>query len=253
MNSHLNIFTNSSCRFLAFAACASLASVAVPVFAQAKERPVQKTQATAPLAPPAVASKPAAQAPAVGPAGAEQKYKTNLKGPAGAPIRVVEFADFMCGGCQQASVALRGYFAQQGDDINLTFKNFPLEQTCNPGVSRTVHTGSCELALGAICASDLGMFWAYHDRIFSRSWEQASRQDVIDNGVAVGMNKAKLEACLASPEAKSKLALQVKEGFEVNVQVTPTLVVNGRKLSATSQFASAVEEERKKLAATPAK
>ena len=64
------------------------------------------------------------------------------------------------------------------------------------------------------------------------------------------MNKAKLEACLASPEARSKLALQVKEGFEVNVQLTPTLVVNGRKLAATNQFASAVEEERKKLAST---
>lgn len=183
-----------------------------------------------------------------------QKYKTNVKGPADAPIKVVEFADFMCPGCQAASGALRSYFAQQGSDINLTFKNFPLEKTCNPGIGQSIHTGSCELALGAICASELGMFWDYHDRIFSRAWEVATRQDVIDNGVAVGMNKAKLEACLASPEAKSKLAIQVKEGFETMVQVTPTLVVNGRKLSATNQFASAVEEERKKLAAAaPAK
>lgn len=182
-------------------------------------------------------------------AGAEQKYKTNVKGPADAPIKVVEFADFMCPGCQVASNALRGYFAQQGPDINLTFKNFPLEQSCNPGIGRTIHTGACELALGAICASELGVFWPYHDRIFSRSWERASRQDVIDNGVAVGMNKAKLEACLASPEATSKLALQVKEGFETNVTLTPTLVVNGKKLAATNQFASVVEEERKKLAA----
>lgn len=187
-------------------------------------------------------------------AAAGQKYKTNVKGPADAPIKVVEFADFMCPGCQAASGALRSYFAQQGSDINLTFKNFPLEKTCNPGIGQSVHNGACELALGAICASELGVFWDYHDRIFSRAWEVATRQDVIDNGVAVGMNKAKLEACLASPEAKSKLALQVKEGFETMVQVTPTLVVNGRKLSATNQFASAVEEERKKLAAAaPAK
>ena len=186
-------------------------------------------------------------------AGTESKYKTNVKGPADAPIKVVEFADFMCPGCQAASIALRGYFAQQGPDINLTFKNFPLEQSCNPGIGRTVHNGACELALGAICASELGVFWPYHDRIFSRSWEQATRQDVIDNGVAVGMNKAKLEACLASPDAASKLALQVKEGFEVNVTLTPTLVVNGKKLAATNQFANVVEEERKKLAALKSK
>ncbi len=194
--------------------------------------------------------KPAASAQAPG---AEQKYKTNVKGPADAPIKVVEFADFMCGGCQAASGALRSYFAAQGPDINLTFKNFPLEKTCNPSIGQSIHTGSCELALGSICASELGVFWAYHDRIFSRSWERATRQDVIDNGVAVGMNKAKLEACLASPEAASRLAIQVKEGFEAMVQVTPTLVVNGKKLTATNQFANAVEEERKKLAATPTK
>ena len=193
-------------------------------------------------------AKPAAP----GSAAPEQKYKTNVKGPADAPIKVVEFADFMCPGCRAASVALKEYFAQAKGDISLTFKNFPLEKSCNPGIGQGIHVGACELALGAICASELGVFWPYHDRIFSRAWEVATRQDVIDNGVAVGMNKAKLEACLASPEAKSKLAIQIKEGFETVVQVTPTLVVNGRKLNATNEFSSAIEAERKKLAAAPA-
>jgi protein-disulfide isomerase len=183
----------------------------------------------------------------------EQKYKTNVKGPADAPIKVVEFADFMCPACQAASGALRAYFAQQGSDINLTFKSFPLEKTCNPGIFQTLHNGACELALGSVCAAEQGLFWPYHDRIFSRTWEVATRQDVIDNAIAVGINKAKLEACMASPQAKSKLAIQVKEGFETDVKRTPTLVVNGRKLAEINQFASTVEEERKKLAATPSK
>ena len=42
---------------------------------------------------------------------------------------------------------------------------------------------------------------------------------------------------------------EIKEAFEIKVEVTPTLVVNGKKLQATNQFLSAVEEERKKLAA----
>lgn len=220
MNSIPKALTNSLSRGFALMALVTLAGSS---FAQEKAKP------TAP----------------------EQKYKTNLKGSADAPIKVVEFADFMCPGCRAASGALREYFAQQGGDINLTFKNFPLEKACNPGIGQSVHNGSCELALGAVCASELGVFWAYHDRIFSRAWEVATRQDVIDNGVAVGMNKTKLEACLASPEAKSKLAIQIKEGFETVVQVTPTLVVNGKKLNATNEFSSAVEAERKKLPGAP--
>ncbi len=228
MNSLSKALKKPSRRRLSLAALVAVVAVSGLALAQEKAKPTP-TPAAAPAAAP--------------------KYKTNVKGPADAPIKVVEFADFMCGGCQIAAGALRAYFDQQGNDISLTFKNFPLEKTCNPGIGQSIHTGACELALGAICASELEMFWPYHDRIFSRAWQVATRKDVIDNGVAVGMNKAKLEACMASPAANSKLALQIKEAFEIQVGSTPTLVVNGKKLQETNQFANAVEQERKKLAA----
>ena len=205
-----------------------LAAFTVTSFSQDKARPIAPAAA-------------AASAPIY-------KYKTNVKGPADAPIKVVEFADFMCPACQAASGALRGYFEQQGADINLTFENFPLEKTCNSAIQQTIHNGACELALGAVCASELGNFWGYHDRIFSRAWERATRQDVLDNAVAAGMDRAKFDVCMESSVAKSKLAIQIKEGVEVSVGVTPTLVVNGRKLTALNQFSATVEEERKKLA-----
>ena len=51
-----------------------------------------------------------------------------------------------------------------------------------------------------------------------------------------------------------KLALQVKEGFEIMVQSTPTLVVNGKKLNVPSEFSATVEAERQKAGgAAPAK
>jgi len=239
MNSIPNLFTHPFSRGLALVA---LVAFAGPSPAQEKAKP-----ATAPAAKPAAVAKAAAPAAkAATPAAPEAKYKTNQKGPSDAPIKVVEYADFMCPGCRAASGALREYLAQNAD-VNLTFKNFPLEKACNPGLGQTIHQGACELALGSVCAADFGVFWAYHDRIFSKAWEVATRQDVIDNGVAVGMDKARLEACLDSPDAKSRLALQVKDGFETMVQVTPTLVVNGKKLNSPSEFSNAVDAERKKL------
>ncbi|MEO5762327.1 MAG: thioredoxin domain-containing protein [Vicinamibacteria bacterium] len=250
MNSH-NASNRTAARTLAAIFFVAIVAGAGYSFAQA----AKPTPRTPKIAVPMAAVKPAADAkvPATTMAAPEQKYKTNVKGLADAPIKVTEFADFMCPGCQAASMALRSFYEKQGADINLTFKNFPLEQSCNPGIGRTVHNGACELALGSVCASELGMFWAYHDRIFSRSWEQATRQDVLDNGLAIGLNKAKFETCLASPDAKSKLAIQVKEGFEANVNLTPTLLVNGKKLSNINQFATVIDEERKKLATPAAK
>jgi protein-disulfide isomerase len=232
---------NSISKFLSLTGLVAMVALILPAQAQEKAKAAGPTPAMKP-----------ASAKAAAPAAAEPKYKGNQKGPADAPIKVIEFADFMCPGCRAASGALREYLVQHGD-VNLTFKNFPLEKSCNPGLGQTIHQGACELAMGAICAADLGAFWPYHDRIFSRAWEYATRQDVLDNGVAAGMDKTKLEACLNSADAKSKLALQVKEGFETGVERTPTLVVNGKKLNEPSEFTNTVEAERQKTApAAPA-
>ena len=169
------------------------------------------------------------------------------KGPKDAPVTVVEFADFMCGGCQMISGALRSFMAAN-PDIKLHFRNFPLEQTCNPGVGSTLHPGACALALGGFCAAEQSLFWPYHDRVFSRGWTRATDTDVIDLAVGAGADRAKFTACLASPATKSKLALDVQAGVEVGVRVTPTLIVNGRKLNDTKEFAQAVEEARAKAA-----
>lgn len=235
MNQDLTSRPLSSVRALSLVAVAAL-TIAVVANAQEKPKPAAAPAKSAPKA--AEAAKPA------------DARGTNVKGAASAPIKVVEFADFMCPACQSASVALRSFMAApENADVNLTFKNFPLDLSCNPNVGRTVHNGACELALGAICASDLGGFWPYHDRIFSRSWELATRQDVIDNGAAAGIDKAKFTACLASNEAMSKLKIQIKEAMEVDVRQTPTLVINGKKLPELNRFVSTIQEERKKATA----
>lgn len=199
-------------------------------------------QATAPR--PAAAKAPAKPAAK---AAAPTTAELMTKGPKDAPITVVKFADYMCGGCQAAAGALTA-FMKQNADIRVHFRNFPLEATCNPGVGRTIHPGACALALGGFCAAEQNVFWPYHDRVFSRGWSRATDADVIEVGVAAGADRARFTACLASPAAKSKLALDVQAGVEVGVRVTPTLIVNGRKLNDTTDFMPAIEAERRKLA-----
>jgi protein-disulfide isomerase len=85
--------------------------------------------------------------------------------------------------------------------------------------------------------------------VFSRSWESATDREVIEVGVAAGADRAKFQTCLsASASAKSRLAQDVKDGFEANVRVTPTLIVNGQTLMNTNEFAQVVEAERRKVA-----
>jgi len=169
------------------------------------------------------------------------------QGAKGAPITVVTFSDFMCPFCRDLANGLKNFLPTAGNQIETRYKYFPLDKTCNGRLGQTVHPGACELALGGICAEENGRFWEYHDKVFSQRWDRATREDVLRIGASVGLDQKKLSSCMDAAPTKGLLAKDIDEGGRVGVESTPTIFVNGRKLSSTSVFLLALEEEKKRL------
>ena len=168
---------------------------------------------------------------------------TAAKGPAGAPVQVVEFSDFLCPFCRNLAGALHGFLPQSGERIQVFFKNYPLDQACNPKLQRTVHAGACNLALGALCAQDQGKFWAYHDRAFAGAGENPKPEDVVRLAGEAGLDGVALGTCLAAPRTKERLTTQIDEARRLGVQSTPTLYINGKKLPRINDFVQVVDKE----------
>lgn len=172
-----------------------------------------------------------------------------FKGPADAPIKVAEFSDFLCPFCRNLAGAFNGFMHEgQGKNrVAIYFKNYPLDQACNPSLARTVHVGACEVALGGICANDQGKFWEYHDRIFTQPPESPTRDVVVSIGSAVGLNGDQLRQCMGSSEAQKKLDRDIEEAKRLEVKATPTVFVNGKRLEQLNAFLKAIESEAKRL------
>ena len=170
-----------------------------------------------------------------------------FKGPDGAPIRVVEYSDFLCPYCRNLAAALSNYLPNSGDRVAIFYKNYPLDKDCNPGLSRTLHEGACELALGAVCASEQGKFWPYHDRIFSQQPHNPEVDDVVRIAASVGLDEDQMRSCMESSSAKDKLAAQIAEAKRLEVKSTPTLFINGKRLDQIGSFLQAIESESKRL------
>ena len=168
---------------------------------------------------------------------------TASTGAAKAPVQVVEFSDFLCPFCRNLAGGLHGFLPQSGDRIQIFFKNYPLDQTCNPKLQRTVHAGACNVALGAICAQDQGKFWAYHDRAFAGAGENPKPEDVVRLAGEAGLDGAALGACLGAPRTKERLTAQIEEARRLGVQSTPTLYINGKKLPRINDFLQVVDKE----------
>jgi protein-disulfide isomerase/uncharacterized membrane protein len=165
------------------------------------------------------------------------------KGATGAPVQVVEYADFLCPACRNLARALSGFLPQSGNRVEIFYKNYPLDQACNPNLQRSTHPGACLLALGGLCAQDQGKFWPYHDRVFEKPMEKASHEDVLRFASAAGLDGTALGVCLASEKTRERLSAQIAEAKRLEVQSTPTFYVNGKKLPRIEDFIQVVDKE----------
>jgi len=176
---------------------------------------------------------------------------TPVRGPADAPVTVVEYSDFLCPYCRQLAQALSGFMPQAGGRIKIYFKNYPLEASCNPKLTRSIHTGSCALALGGLCAQYQGKFEAYHDHVFATEMHSAQPSDVVRLAGEAGLNASAMEGCLDDPKTKAALAAQVAEGNRLGVTSTPTVYIDGKKLPQINYFVAVVDKEARKKGSAP--
>jgi len=174
-----------------------------------------------------------------------------FKGPADAPVRVVSFSDFLCPYCRQLAGAFAGFIPQSANRVALYFKNYPLDQSCNPNLKMTIHSGACALALGAVCANEQGKFWPYHDKVYASPPPNPAAKDVARLAGEVGLDAATLESCMLSAKAREKLNAQIAEAHGAGVSATPTVFINGRQLPRINDFIQMVDKEFARLGLPP--
>jgi protein-disulfide isomerase/uncharacterized membrane protein len=174
-----------------------------------------------------------------------------VKGPADAPVRVVEFSDFLCPFCRSLAGAFASFMPQAGNRVALYFKNYPLDQSCNPSLRATIHPGACALALGALCANEQGKFWPYHDKVYASPPPNPSVKDVARLAGEAGLNAAALETCALSAKTRERLGAQIAEAQAVGVNSTPTVFINGRQLPRINDFIQMVDKESARLGLPP--
>jgi protein-disulfide isomerase len=167
--------------------------------------------------------------------------------PASAPLRVVEYSDMLCPFCRSLAQGLHAWLPTSAGRVAVTFKHYPLDRTCNPGVTRTLHPGACRLALAGVCAHEQGRFWAYHDAVFATELKEAGEADVLRLAQQAGLEVGKLNACMQSVPAQARLRADIEEAQRLGVQATPTVFVNGRKLPSINMFMRAIERESTRL------
>lgn len=147
-----------------------------------------------------------------------------------APYLVVEFADFACPHCADATHALEALVADN-PQLQVRFKSFPLSGPCDvpPPTGPTpdgFSSDRCRAAIAAECAHQQGKAWPYIHAQF-KNLGYLSAADLRFHAEAKGLDLAAYDACMGSAEALASVVADAEAGRRAGVQGTPALFIFG--------------------------
>ncbi|MCA1579253.1 MAG: thioredoxin domain-containing protein [Acidobacteria bacterium] len=143
-----------------------------------------------------------------------------VKGTANASITIVAFTDFECPSCARQHPVLERIVSEFGDRVRLVVRDFPLTQ----------HANARKAAEAAEAAREQGKYWEYAGVLF-RNQSALGIDKLRQYATDLGLDRARFDASLDSGKFAEKVQRDVIEGRKLGVNGTPTIYINGRRVS----------------------
>ena len=140
-----------------------------------------------------------------------------VRGPAEAPITLVEYGDFECPFCGMAYPVVRELGRRLGDRLRVVFRHFPL---------RDQHPHAQHAAEAAEAAAEQGKFWEMHDALFEHQQALADAH-LIRYAAELGLDTNRFRRELTEHRYRDRVQEDVLSGLHSGVRGTPTFFVNG--------------------------
>lgn len=153
--------------------------------------------------------------------------------PAAAPLDVVVFSDFECPSCQKFAE----FFEQRvpplfEGQVRLTFKHYPIDQSCNPRAGQTMHKNACyavSLAEAARMLKGNDGFWKIHDFLYQNRNELAAGR-IKPEQVAelIGAAADAFREAMQSPRIAARIVEDVDQAKSCEIRGTPSVFIEGK-------------------------
>lgn len=158
------------------------------------------------------------------------------KGGAKASVTVVAFTDFECPSCARQHPVLDRIVSEFGDRVRLVVRDFPLSQ----------HANARKAAEAAEAAREQGKYWEYASVLF-RNQSALSSDKLRQYASELGLDRARFDASLDSGKFAEKVQRDIVDGRKLGINGTPTLYINGKRVSDNSyeSVKSAIESALK--------
>ena len=149
---------------------------------------------------------------------------TAARGPADAPVKLVEYADYECPYCQQIQPTVERLEAEFKGKLSFVYKDFPLP----------MHPNAQKAAEASRCAQAQGKYWEFHDLLTSsKALDPAALKA---HARTLKLDTAAFDKCLDGGEKVAAIKADQAEAQTLGLQGTPSFFINGRYISGTLSY-----------------
>lgn len=149
------------------------------------------------------------------------------RGAPGARVVIVEFSDFQCPYCRQATGPLKELLVKYPQEVVLYYKHLPITES---------HPYAYSMAMAAECAraQKPDAFWYFHDGFFADPEVKSDtelRDRVMRWAGEKNLNLGRFVTCYDKGEQSSRIESDLEDARKIGVSSTPTFLVNGEFVS----------------------
>jgi protein-disulfide isomerase len=155
----------------------------------------------------------------------------HVRGPADAPVTLVEYGDYQCPYCGEGYPVVRALERHFGRGLRFVFRNFPLTQ---------MHPHAQHAAEVAEAAGAQGKFWELHDLLYTHQ-DALADADLVDYAEAAGADAAAVQQALTAHTFAPRVREDFRGGVKSGVNGTPSFFINGARYDRAHDLASLTE------------
>ena len=146
------------------------------------------------------------------------------RGPANAPVTLLEYADYECPYCQQVQPVLEKLAEEYKGKLAFAYKDFPLP----------MHPNAQKAAEASRCAQLQGKYWEYHDLLVTT--KQLDLAALKSHARTLKLDANAFDKCLDTGDTAETVKRHASEAQALGVSGTPTFFVNGRSVSGDATY-----------------
>ncbi len=148
-----------------------------------------------------------------------EKYDVNIDGnywlgAANPNVTIIEFGDFACPNCKNSFPIIRELITTYKNDVKLAYKDYPQFEE------------SLDLAEGARCAGEQGLFWPMHDKLFLNQGINTA-EGIFEAAKQIGVDESRFKKCFDENKYREDIKKDVLDAQAIGLSGTPAWIING--------------------------